>query len=96
MSGYFQLRLVAHTSASSQLMLRFMRSYHELVYKLATSPLFCRTDGVTIFARSIQAIILELVALEMAALLRQGHIEGPKAFVVALLSTGGGEAKGEC
>jgi len=88
-----------------------MRSYHELVYKLAICPLFCHMDvftgnrrqlqldsdaeyGSAIFARSIQAIILELIALELAALMSLGHIEGPKSFVVALLSTG--DEKGEC
>lgn len=80
-------------------MLRFLRSHYDLIYKLSISSIFTTIDkqqhfnitcdnrsANTILRRSIQGIVLELIALELSVLIKGGHVEQPKRFIVALLS----------
>lgn len=77
-----------------------MRSHHDLVYRLSTCQVFCCIDvcsteklsltndyecSTMILRKSIQCIILELIALELSSLLRSNHIEQPKRLITALL-----------
>lgn len=77
-----------------------MRSHHDLVCRLATSRIFRCVDvfsfeklsltsdyecSTMILRKSIQCIILELIALELSFLLRSNHIEQPKRLIFALL-----------
>lgn len=77
-----------------------MRSHHDLVCRLATSYVFRCVDvfvseklsltndyecSTMILRKSIQCIILELIALELSFLLRSNHIEQPRRLISALL-----------
>lgn len=83
-------------------MLRFLRSQYGLIYKLSISKAFTKIElkerfnitcdnqsAITILRRSIQGLILELIALELSSLIKIGHIEQPKMFIIALLSSTG-------
>uniref|UniRef100_A0A915DWS5 Uncharacterized protein n=1 Tax=Ditylenchus dipsaci TaxID=166011 RepID=A0A915DWS5_9BILA len=95
------LKLASFGSAISPIIIRHLRSHGDLVYQLATSTVFrqvvpidqrirvsCDVSCSTmILQKSIQGIILELIALELSALIRMGHMEQPKNYLVVLLST---------
>uniref|UniRef100_A0A914GU12 Uncharacterized protein n=1 Tax=Globodera rostochiensis TaxID=31243 RepID=A0A914GU12_GLORO len=106
-------RLCSIRAASSSILLRFLRSQYDLIFRLASSAVFSSIDlpifvspsaNGDIFSSSVvrkcaedetvfeivhktaQGVILELIALEMSALLRTGYIEQPQRFLKILLS----------
>ncbi|KAI1727325.1 nucleoporins domain-containing protein [Ditylenchus destructor] len=94
------LKLASFGAASSSLIIRHMRSQQDLVYRLCTCNIFRKMEiqqdfktqyngdcTSLILRKSIQAIVLELVALELSSLIRMGHVEKPRKFIEALLSS---------
>uniref|UniRef100_A0A914CLZ9 RecF/RecN/SMC N-terminal domain-containing protein n=1 Tax=Acrobeloides nanus TaxID=290746 RepID=A0A914CLZ9_9BILA len=91
------LKLVSFNSTSSNIMLRYLRSSNDLIYRLVTCPAFKNIDPVqniddvnvdvsyNILRRAIQGIILHLVALEVSTMLKSGHISEPERFYATLL-----------
>uniref|UniRef100_A0A0N5AVU1 MMS19 nucleotide excision repair protein n=1 Tax=Syphacia muris TaxID=451379 RepID=A0A0N5AVU1_9BILA len=86
----FLLRLVSAESGCSQIVLRFLRSNHDLVYRLASSSLFVantsvRLDGeearVSVYLQHmLQGLILNLSAIELCSLLKISHYSQPERF----------------
>lgn len=76
-------------------MLRYLRSTYDLIYQIVTCPAFKTLDAITDFdapdvscsiqRRAIQGIILNLVALEVSALLKSGQITEPEKYYAELL-----------
>lgn len=120
------LRMCLVRAASSVPMLRLLRSQYDLIFRLASSKVFCCMDTQKIKTndtlylnetklmlswknidedityattqKSLQAMILELIALELSLLIRLGQIEQPQKYLKLLLSTNeeatsNGEAK---
>lgn len=108
------LRLCSLGSSSSSIVLRFLRSHYDLIYRLAQSTVFknslsqINSNDVTpsesfenesfywrrendeyalvTIQRSLQSIILELIALDLSSLLRSGLIEHPHKYLRLLFS----------
>lgn len=86
----FQLRLVSINTGFAALVLRFLRSNHDLIYRLAKSPLFLDTEErnggeenmvLKNLKIAIQGLVLHLCAIEISTLLQNKHYR----FVVRLL-----------
>lgn len=78
----FQLRLVSVNAICAPAVLRFLRSNHDLIYRLASSQLFVSTDGcaeeednkmLINLRRFLQGSVLYLSSMELSSLLKIGH-----------------------
>ncbi|CAG9540633.1 unnamed protein product [Cercopithifilaria johnstoni] len=91
----FMLRLVSINFGCSAVILRFFRSNHDLIYRLASCSLFLdiKTQGdgeenmvLKNLKITIQGLILHLSAVELSALLQNRHYSQPERYFHLMLS----------
>ncbi|VDN17964.1 unnamed protein product [Gongylonema pulchrum] len=95
---FFQLRLVSLNTSCSALILRFLRSNYDLIYRLVLSPLFLNTDEYTEEEENVvlknlkvtaQGLVLELSAIEISSLLQSHYYSQCKCYFHVMLSQKG-------
>uniref|UniRef100_A0A915PCU3 Uncharacterized protein n=1 Tax=Setaria digitata TaxID=48799 RepID=A0A915PCU3_9BILA len=91
----FMLRLVSINSSCSTIVLRFLRSNHDLIYRLASSLLILdikkQYDGeesavLKNLKIAIQGLVLHLSAVELSSLLQNRHYSQPERYFHLMLS----------
>ncbi|VDK74292.1 unnamed protein product [Litomosoides sigmodontis] len=91
----FVLQLVSTNSSCSTSVLRFFRSNHDLIYRLASCPLILdaktKSDGeenmvLTNLKITIQGLVLHLSAVELSSLLQNRHYSQPERYFRLMLS----------
>ncbi|VDN50626.1 unnamed protein product [Dracunculus medinensis] len=92
------LRLVSVNAICAPAVLRFLRSNHDLIYRLASSQLFVSTDGcaeeedskmLINLRRFLQGSVLYLSSMELSSLLKIGHFSQPERFYRLMLCVNG-------
>ncbi|KHN82761.1 Nuclear pore complex protein [Toxocara canis] len=92
----FLLRLVSGDESCGELVLRFLRSNHDLVFRLVSSHAVISSDWcvdgeesvvVENIQRMVQGYVLHLCAIELSSLLKIRHYSQPARFYRFLLSS---------